>query len=236
MIDSTCSIGRPYPWRCAGLGLAFCLLACGCKNLGAPAGPVYSDPQDTADAFDRASDQPPTAKTLYAMSKILAAQGKDPQCEYVLTRVIRMKPRFMRAYVELAELHLRHRRLDQAVAVLRGALAIDDDDAVLLNNLGMCRMVQGNYVDALQQFTLAAAAAPQDARYRANMAAALGVAGRYDESLALYQQIVPPADAHHNLSVLCEARNDSQRADQERLLAGITGSAGSNPPDESVER
>lgn len=231
MIGSTCRTRGSRPWlkQWAGLGLA--LLACGCQTPADKKGPFFSDSQRAEDDFDRAEDRPPSAKTLYAMSRILAAQGKDEQCEYVLVRVMKMQPNFMPPYVELAELHLRHRRVDQAVAVLLAALTIAPDDAVLHNDVGMCRMVQGNYAEALHEFTLAAATAPQDARYRANMAVALGVAGRYDESLALYQQIVPPSDAHHNLSVLCEARNDTDRADQERLLAGITGSADSGEPE-----
>lgn len=215
--------------------VGWCVLVAGCQTAE-DKGPFYSDRQEELDSFDKAANQPPTAKTLYAMARILSVQGKDQQCNYVLTRVIGMQPRFLPAYVELAELHLRHRRVDRAVAVLKSALVVAPHDAVLHNDIGMCRMVQHNYSEALNEFTLAAAVAPQDARYRANMAASLGVAGRYDEALALYRQIVPPADAHYNLSVLCEARNDPDRADQERLLAGITGPTGLGEPDEPAER
>jgi tetratricopeptide (TPR) repeat protein len=68
-------------------------------------------------------------------------------------------------------------------------------------------------------FMRAAEAAPENARYRANMATALGLLGRYEEALALFEQVVPPADAHRNLAVLCEARNDMSRAAEARRRA-----------------
>jgi hypothetical protein len=58
-----------------------------------------------------------------------------------------------------------------------------------------------------------------DARYRGNMALALGMLGRYEESLSLYQQVVSPSDAHFNLAVICDARKDPARAEQEYKLA-----------------
>ena len=44
------------------------------------------------------------------------------------------------------------------------------------------------------------------------MAVALGMMGRYQEALALYRHLISEADARHNLNVLSEARNDTERA------------------------
>ena len=174
--------------------------------------------QDEAD-FDRAVDRGPTPRTLYAMSRILAAQHRDGECQRLLSQIIAESPNFMPAYNDLAELQMRQRRIDQAVSVLQAGLKRASNQPVLLNNLGMCNLLKGNYDEALKQFTAAAALVPDDSRFRANMATALGMLGRYEESLALYQQICAAADAHYNVAVLAEARHDSARATVEYDLA-----------------
>jgi Flp pilus assembly protein TadD len=169
--------------------------------------------------FDQAADRAPTPGTLYAMARILAAQGRDAECQSVLTKIIALQPDYMAAYNDLAELQMRQRKIDQAVGTLGAGLKIAPQQAVLLNNMGMCYMLKGQYEDSLTWFTRAAGAAPDDTRFRANMAMALGMSGRYDESLALYQQITTAADAHYNLGVLADSRKDHERAVKEYELA-----------------
>jgi protein O-GlcNAc transferase len=181
---------------------------------------------ESADASaDPSNERQPSAETLYSMSRIMASRGKDGEAEVVLTKLIAEHPRFMPAYEDLSELYLRNNRTDSAVEVLKAGIAIAPEDAVLLNNLGMCRMLQGRYEEALDSLTAAAAGVPKDARARANMAVALGMLGRLDECLAIYLQIVPEGEAHYNLAVLCEARKDTQRAEQEYAIAESLGVA-----------
>lgn len=209
-------VGKARPvWPAVVLACAVCL-PCGC-NWNGPGGADASrfsvDRND--DEFQAGAKRPPTARTLYAMARILAAQGKDVECEFVLGRVIREHPGFLPAYCEMAELRVRQRRIEEAVATLDAARIISPNDPIILNNLGMCMLLKSEYDDALTLFTQASSVIPQEARYRANMAVALGMIGRYDESLALYEQVVPPAEAHFNLGVLCEARKDLTRAAKE---------------------
>lgn len=178
---------------------------------------------DADAAFDAGANRPPTPRTLYSMARILAAQGRDPQCEMVLIRIIREHPRFMPAYCDLAELKLRNHNIDDAIQTLSAGLSVSPRDAILANNLGMCWMLKGDYDEALSMFTQAAGANPDDARFRANMAASLGLLGRYDEALSLYEQVIPIPDARHNLAVISAARGDDARAEQERAGAGETG-------------
>ena len=203
-------------YRLAGtcLALALITLTIGCDDSRNAIS--YSSAQATVDEeFQAGADRPPTAKTLYAMARILASQGKDDQCEFVLGRIINQYPKFVPAYCELAELRVRQRRLGEAVNILKTGLAHWPDDPVLLNNLGMCRMINSEFADALDLFRSACKLEPQSARYRSNMATALGMMGRYDESRALYKQVVPGAEAHHNLAILCRARKDLVRAANE---------------------
>lgn len=202
--------------RFADVCLAVAMIALvGCDN-SRPASFSYSSAQARIDEeFQAGANRPPTAKTLYAMARILASQGKDDQCEFVLVRAIQQYPKFVPAYCELAELRVRQRRVGEAVDILKRGLAHWPNDPVLLNNLGMCMMLKSEFADAMDLFRDACKTEPQNARYRSNMAAALGMMGRYDESLALYLQVVPPAEAHHNLAILCRARKDLARAADE---------------------
>lgn len=171
------------------------------------------------DPFAAGANRPPTAKTLYAMARLFAQQGRDSECERVLRRIIAEHAGLMPAYCDLAELQMRQRRVDDAIQVLTAGLAVSPKDPVLSNNLGMCWVIKGDYERALAMFTEAASAMPYNARYRSNMALALGMMGRYEASLALFEQVVPSAQAHYNLAVVCEARNDATRALEEHRKA-----------------
>ncbi len=156
---------------------------------------------------------------MFALARLYKSQGRDAEAASVLARIIQDYPTFLPAYYELAEIQLRYQKTAEAMRVISAGLKVSPRDPILLNNLGMCLLLKQDFAAALVQFRKAAAVAPGDARYRANMAMALGMMGRYDESLALYSQILPPAEAHYNLAVLCEGRKDNQRASSEYAQA-----------------
>jgi len=183
----------------AGIVLGGCE---GQQRYGAGQKPKWKDPSPES---EMRQDRPPTQKTLFTMADILATQGKDRQCEFVLRRCIQEYPQFMPAYNRLAELLMRQGRANEAVMVLAEALQIRSDDPVLLNNLGMCLMIRKEYGKALEHFTRAAGLRPENRKYRANMATALGLLGRHEESLALLQQCLFEPEANHNAQVLREA-------------------------------
>jgi len=195
---------------CAALcsWLCICLLCLGGCSESAGSDPeLVGGMSDTADNFQTASKRPPTAKTLCALADILATQGKDSECEYVLRRILQEHPEYLPAYNSLAELQMRQGLTNDAKKTLKDALVVHPGEPTILNNLGMCRMVRGEYEDALQMFTEAAGAMPGYARYRANMAVVLGLMDREEESLALFSQVMCEEDATHNLTVLREARS-----------------------------
>jgi Flp pilus assembly protein TadD len=106
-----------------------------------------------------------------------------------------------------------------ASLVLSIAERQNPSDPVIQNDLGMALLLAGDSAGALEHFQAAIALAPEDARGKANRAAALGLLGRYDEALEAYLEIVPPEDAHYNLAVLAEASGDAVRAQREYAIA-----------------
>lgn len=161
------------------------------------------------DPFD--PDRPPTPKTLYVLSDILAAQGRDRESEALLKRVLEEAPDYFLAYNNLAELQMRNRRIPEAIQTLSAGLAVNPGDPVLLNNLGMCWLIRKDYTRALENFTKAAGIIPENTRYRSNMATALVLLGRKQEALSLYEQILPKEEALENIRILCDIARTPSR-------------------------
>jgi adenylate cyclase len=201
-----------------GLACAICLaFLCGCsQSVQSGSDRQYSQKNDTSlnntagsgAEFDAPDNRPPTAKTLYSMADILATQGKDAECEFVLRRCLGEYPQFTPAYNRLAELQMRQGRVHEAVDTLSVALEISPRDPVLLNNMGMCLLVRKEYDKAMERFGQAAGVVPENKKYRANMATALGLMGRDEEALALWCQILPETQARHNMEVIRKAHQD----------------------------
>ena len=208
---------RFIPQATIAMIAAACLWGCGSAGDKSVAASRDSTPADAE--FERGADKPPTPRMLYAAARILVLQNRDGEAQNVLRRLIREYPRVLPAYCDLAELQMRHDHSDHAMVTLTAALNIDPKDPVLLNNLGMCHLLRDEPHKALERFMQASSAAPGSARYRSNMAAALGTLGRYEEALALYEQVIPSDEAHHNLSVLAQARGDLSRSVREEALA-----------------
>ncbi|MHC5164105.1 MAG: tetratricopeptide repeat protein [Planctomycetota bacterium] len=174
----------------------------GCLDPNAAAAPGAANQPPAEDPFD--PDRPPTAKTLYLMADMLAAQGKDAEAERLYRRIVGQYPEFLPAYNELAALLMRQRRIPEAMKILEAGTELQPDDPVLLNNTGMCWLIRKRYQRALDSFTKASAVVPENTRYRSNMATALALMGRYDEALSLYRQILPEQQARENVRILKE--------------------------------
>ncbi len=192
--------------RSCGPAAIFCLVLCGCSQTPSVGSKNESTLHNPQAGFEvQRSDRPPSARTLYSMAGILAGQGKDNESEFVLRRCIGQYPSFTPAYNRLAELQMRQGRVHQAQDILLKALTIRPQDPVLRNNLGMCYLVQQEYERALENFARAAGRVPESGKYRANMAAALGLLGRHEEALALLQQVLPEEQARSNAELLQQA-------------------------------
>jgi serine/threonine-protein kinase len=184
------------------LGVILSLAGC-VENRSVNASQQAGKQSKMEDPFD--PDRPPTPKTLYIMSEILVAQGRDDQSEVMLKRIIEDSPEYIAAYNSLAELQMRNRRIPEAIQTLSAGLEMNPKDPVLLNNLGMCWLIRKEYALALDFFTQAGGIVPENARYRSNMATSLVLLGRREEALSLYEQILPKEEALENVQILCDS-------------------------------
>ena len=187
------------------------VLLCGCDESYIKSGKQHDYTSSYRDTeFQKGAERPPTAMTLYSMAKILIDQGRFNDAEVLLQKVIEKNPEFLPAYHNLAEINIRNRRTNEAIKILSRALDENGSDPKTLNNLGMCWMMRKDYEQALQMFTEAAGLKPENTRYRANMAVALGLMGRDEEALALYKQILPEKQAEKNIDIIRKARARSE--------------------------
>ena len=188
--------------------LLFCILCAeGCHEQSGTKTNMDLSVKNSEQDFQYQDDRPPTSKTLFAMADILAAQGRDSECEFVLKRIIREYPKYLPAYNSLAELYMRQDRINAAIETIHDAFRINADDPLIQNNLGVCMIISGEYEKALEMFTKAASIKPENTRYRINMAVALGLMEHYEESLTLFRQVLPDKQANSNLMVLKMAGN-----------------------------
>src|SRR4030042_117819 len=136
----------------------------GCSESVSSAPDMDSALNPSEQEFQEQANRPPTSKTLFAMADILATQGKDAECEFVLKRIIQENPRYLPAYNSLAELQMRQGRINTAIETIHDAFRINSEDPLLLNNLGVCWIVRGDYEKALDMFTRATGTAPENTR------------------------------------------------------------------------
>jgi tetratricopeptide (TPR) repeat protein len=207
----------------AAMLLASIGLTAGCETTQETRPSNFTQDHNIDSEFAAGADRPPTPHTIFRLARLLAAQGKDQAAESALTNCLDRYPDFSPAYEELANLYVRHRKIEDAARVLQSGLHISPNDPVLRNDLGMCWLMLERYQLALEQFQIAAQASPDDARYAANVALALGSLGRYDEAIEHYRAIVPIGQGHYNVGVIARAHGDEERAKQEFEFAAYYG-------------
>lgn len=155
-----------------------------------------------SDGEQQTGSPSPRANTMYSMCRILRAQGKTEQAEVSLVGLMSEFPNFGPAYNDLAEIQLERGHLDEAVHYLNEGIKVAPTDAILQNNAGVCALLRHDYPLALNHFQAAAAIAPYEQRYKANVALATGLNGDPEASKALYKGVVSGEIADYNTEII----------------------------------
>ena len=164
-----------------------------------------TEPKD-ADFFEGGDLAPPSASTLQMTGRVLAAKGMFDQAEYVLTRLLREYPDDLAAYTELAELLVGQGRILDGVRILQEGLQRFPGNAIILNDLGMCRLLQRNLPEATEAFKEAMASDPGDAVYIGNCALVTALAGDEKGARLLWSRVASPDEVRANLALAKEAK------------------------------
>src|SRR6185436_16298991 len=123
---------------------------------------------------------------LMASARTYAALGDSAQAEVLLKRVIEIDPQQMDAYVFLAQDYASKRRLDDAIAEYRQALARAPQSVGIATMIGLLLEAQGKTEDAQKQYKATLAVNPRAAVAANNLAwLTVRANGNLDEAMAL---------------------------------------------------
>jgi tetratricopeptide (TPR) repeat protein len=139
------------------------------------------------------ADRPEARVSLGAF---FAQRGETAAAEAEFQTAIKLAPRFIQAYVNLADLYRALGRDPEAETVLRQALAVAPDDAAAHHALGLALAREHRMPEALAMLAKAAALDPQQSRYAYVYAIALNTTGARDEALHVLEDnhLRHPAD------------------------------------------
>jgi Tfp pilus assembly protein PilF len=158
--------------------------------------------QEYVDAQRFNADRP---EARVALGAFFARRGQPGEAEVEYRAAARLMPRFVQAYINLADLYRSLGRDRDGEAVLRQALSIAPDDAAAKHALGLALVRRHDLAGALSLLEEAAALDPQRSRYAYVYAVALDASGRRAEAIRVL-----------------EANYARHQADRETLLALVS--------------
>ncbi|HMP03286.1 MAG TPA: tetratricopeptide repeat protein [Gemmatales bacterium] len=122
---------------------------------------------------------------------------------------------------KLARLYERQGQFQPALAEYRRAVDQAPHDADLANDLGYCFFQTQDYGTAQAWFQKARTLKPQHPRATVNLGMVLGLQERHAEALAVFGEVLSPADAQANLAFvyLKQGRRDEAEAAYRQALA-----------------
>jgi len=117
---------------------------------------------------------------------------------------LQIKPNYVKAHYNLANVLAAQNKLDQAVRQYRLALQVEPDYAEAHNNLGIVLKSQGRLDEAIRQYRLALRPGPAGASAYYNLAVALQLKGNINGAISCYRNALQAnpdfAKAHNNLA------------------------------------
>jgi Flp pilus assembly protein TadD len=170
-------------------------------------------PDEDADWFDGGPLKPATAETLQLTARVLAAKGNSAQAGFILNRLAAEYPDYLGTYTEGAEVLLVEGRIAEAIEWLDRGIARMPNDAVLLNDRGMCHLLASDLPSATRDFKAALALDPGDADYVSNVALASALAGDETTASELWSRVLSAAEVRENLQACRAARVNFRKAE-----------------------
>jgi tetratricopeptide (TPR) repeat protein len=124
--------------------------------------------------------------------------------------------------------------LDGAIVTYRQCLTYHPNDAVALNDLGLCQARQGALDLAAKHLTKASCLHPENKRYANNLATVLVEQGKVNEALSALATSYGPAIAHYNLAHI-QHRRGSYAAAVENLQVALKHDPSLSPAKQMIE-
>lgn len=161
---------------------------------------------------------------IFADARRLLQAGRLREAEHCVEQIIAIQPRHAESLHLLAVVRARLGRRDEAIDLLRRAIAIENNPA-LHNELGAILKETGRAEEAIAEFRQAIALKANYADAHNNLGNALKAVGRLGEATAAYQDAIrfspDHAEAHNNLgnAMMASGRMDEAIAAYRRAIA-----------------
>jgi Tfp pilus assembly protein PilF len=143
-----------------------------------------------------------SAAACIATAEELENNGWDREAITIYERALTFEPSRKGISRRLARLHARVGDTDSARTLFEKAVVESPDDASVHNDFGYFLYEVGDLESAESQLRRTLKMRPDDRRCQTNLALTLAAAGRFDESLELFEQAVGPAAARSNVAVV----------------------------------
>ncbi|MFL5242739.1 MAG: tetratricopeptide repeat protein [Gemmataceae bacterium] len=246
---------RKWLWTVLASGIAGCAHEAA-TNL------VNSSPQGVAEAKPEKElpKRAPKAHTCVVLANLKEKEAeatKAPhdqqslrdQARQLYQQALEIEPDNLEALRGLAKMYCLIGDRNRAMATYQRALKSHPTEGGLWYDLGMYQSQCKEWDPAIQNLRQAVACEPENRFFANTLGFCLARAGRYDESLACFQQMVGPAKAHYNLARMLVHMNqtdlgkehlrqaieaDPQMEEPRQMLAQLNGSASNlaiPPPD-----
>ena len=164
----------------------------------------------SADWFEGGPMRSASADTLQLTARVLAAKGETERAGYLLNKLLSEYPDHLGTYTEGAEVLLVEGRVAEAIKWLERGLARFPEQPVLVNDRGLCHLLNADLAAATADFQKAFDADPADADYVSNLALAKALAGDETEARRLWARVVTPQEVESNLAQARDARSKFQ--------------------------
>jgi len=194
------TITRLHAARTArGLAIAaLVMLATGCQS--------GQEKEKEKDWFEGGPMQLASPDTMQLTARVLAAKGKTEQAGFLIERMYQRYPDNLGTYSEGAEVLLIEGRITDAIQWIDRGLVRFPENPVLLNNRGLCHLLDADLAAADKDFRAAYAKDPSDADYVSNLALTRALSGDEKEARQLWERVVPQADVDTNMKLAIAAR------------------------------
>ena len=164
------------------------------------------DKDKDKDWFDGGPMQLASPDTMQLTARVLAAKGKTEQAGYLIERMYQQYPDNLGTYSEGAEVLLIEGRITDAIQWIDRGLVRFPDNPILLNNRGLCHLLDADLAAADKDFKAAYAKDPSDADYVSNLALTRALSGDDAEARKLWERVIPQADVDVNMKMAIAAR------------------------------
>jgi tetratricopeptide (TPR) repeat protein len=140
----------------------------------------------------------------------LLRQQQQDRARVAYQQAIRLDPKLISAYQGLAHLYIKMDDYDHAMATYQKALQISPSSHLLWYEMGMCSCRKKDFLRGAEALTRAVQLDPENRQYVDNLGYTLAHLGRYEESLAVFTKVQPPAKAHFRLALMLNHMNQTE--------------------------